>query len=117
LEKISHTGEKGRKASQRQGCQIFLDTIYQKPRKMYQITTTLPNGHKIYHMAVNYSNHQIYRHYPFYVRPSNIYPNWDFWFENKPSGNPGQTDHFFLFKGSFSFSQSEKWLFSIKMEK
>jgi hypothetical protein len=22
------------------------------------------------------------------VRPSKIYPNWDFWFENKPSGNP-----------------------------
>jgi hypothetical protein len=20
--------------------------------------------------------------------PSKIYPNWDFWFENKPSGNP-----------------------------
>jgi hypothetical protein len=23
------------------------------------------------------------------ARPSKIYPNWDFWFENKPSGNPG----------------------------
>jgi hypothetical protein len=22
-------------------------------------------------------------------RPSRIYPNWHFWFENKPSGNPG----------------------------
>jgi hypothetical protein len=22
------------------------------------------------------------------ARPSNIYPNLDFWFENKPSGNP-----------------------------
>jgi hypothetical protein len=21
-------------------------------------------------------------------RPSKIYPNWDFWFENRPSGNP-----------------------------
>jgi hypothetical protein len=21
-------------------------------------------------------------------RPSKFYPNWDFWFENKPSGNP-----------------------------
>jgi hypothetical protein len=21
--------------------------------------------------------------------PSNIYPNWDFWLENIPSGNPG----------------------------
>jgi hypothetical protein len=24
----------------------------------------------------------------FNLRPSNIYPHWDFWFENKPSGNP-----------------------------
>jgi hypothetical protein len=23
------------------------------------------------------------------VRPFTIYPNWDFWFENIPSGNPG----------------------------
>jgi hypothetical protein len=23
------------------------------------------------------------------VRPTKIYPNWDFRFENKPSGNPG----------------------------
>jgi hypothetical protein len=22
------------------------------------------------------------------ARPSKIYPNWDFWFENIPSGNP-----------------------------
>jgi hypothetical protein len=25
----------------------------------------------------------------FYSRPSKINPNWDFWYENKPSGNPG----------------------------
>jgi hypothetical protein len=24
------------------------------------------------------------------ARPSKIYPNWDFWFENVPSGNPGR---------------------------
>jgi hypothetical protein len=23
------------------------------------------------------------------ARPSKVYPNLDFWFENKPSGNPG----------------------------
>jgi hypothetical protein len=23
------------------------------------------------------------------LRPSKIYPTWEFWFENKPSGNPG----------------------------
>jgi hypothetical protein len=25
------------------------------------------------------------------ARPSKIYPNWDFWFENIPSGNPAVT--------------------------
>jgi hypothetical protein len=25
-------------------------------------------------------------------RPFKIYPNLDFWFENKPSGNPGNKD-------------------------
>jgi hypothetical protein len=34
----------------RQGCQIFLDTIYQKGEKY----TKLPNGHKIYQSAVRY---------------------------------------------------------------
>jgi hypothetical protein len=24
------------------------------------------------------------------ARPPNIYPNWDIWFENIPSGNPGE---------------------------
>jgi hypothetical protein len=27
---------------------------------------------------------------PFLARHSKIYLNWDFWFENIPSGNPGQ---------------------------
>jgi hypothetical protein len=26
----------------------------------------------------------------FNIRPSKIYPNLDFWFENKPFGNPGK---------------------------
>jgi hypothetical protein len=39
-----------------QGCQTFLDTIHIPKRgKIYQITTTLPNGHKIYQMTVKYS--------------------------------------------------------------
>jgi hypothetical protein len=28
------------------------------------------------------------------LRSSKIYPNWDFWFENKPSGNPGNEESF-----------------------
>jgi hypothetical protein len=27
------------------------------------------------------------------ARPSKNYPKWDFWFENKPSGNPDQQHH------------------------
>jgi hypothetical protein len=37
----------------------------------------------IFQMAI----HRIYQHY-FIPRPSKIYPNLDFWFENTPSGNP-----------------------------
>jgi hypothetical protein len=32
---------------------------------------------------------------PDFSWPSKIYPNWDFWFENKPSGNPGSDDSTF----------------------
>jgi hypothetical protein len=39
-------------AAHAQGCQIFLDTIYQKRGSIYQITTKVPNGHKVYQMAV-----------------------------------------------------------------
>jgi hypothetical protein len=60
-----------------------------KTEKMYQIninctewTEHIPNARKILQMAIKYrwtfSNQ----------RPSKIYPNWDFWFEIKPSGNP-----------------------------
>jgi hypothetical protein len=67
-----------------QGCQIFLETIYQNGGKY----TKLPNDHKVYPKAVIYSkwtkNIQSFSN----LRPSKIYPNWDFWFENKPSGNP-----------------------------
>jgi hypothetical protein len=36
---------------------------------------------KIFHMTTKYNNVSI-------LKPSKIYPNWDFWFENKPSGSP-----------------------------
>jgi hypothetical protein len=31
-----------------------------------------------------------------YPRPYKIYPNWDFWFENVPSGNPASRKEFFM---------------------
>jgi hypothetical protein len=36
-----------------------------------------------------YTNRQKYIPRFSIARPSKIYPNSDFWFENKPSGNPG----------------------------
>jgi hypothetical protein len=40
-------------------------------------------------MAVNIPNgHNIYQHVQFKGRPKK-YPNWNFWYENIPSGNPG----------------------------
>jgi hypothetical protein len=46
-----------------QGCEIFLATTYQNGE-------IITNGHKIDQIA----------------RPLKIYPNWEFWFGNKPSG-------------------------------
>jgi hypothetical protein len=64
-----------------QGCQIFLGPCT-KWSCMYQMVIKYPKcpqniwyGHKIRF----FSN----------LSPSKIYPNWDFWFENKPSGNLG----------------------------
>jgi hypothetical protein len=73
-----------------QGCQILIDTKYQKPGKIYQITTKLPNEHKIYQMAL--INSKLEYNLPIFsiIRPSKIYPIRDFWFENIPSGNPGR---------------------------
>jgi hypothetical protein len=61
-----------------------------KRGKIYHIAKALPNGHKIYQITLNIQNYQkmVYKHFPFYVRPSKIYPNWDFWLKNKTSGNP-----------------------------
>jgi hypothetical protein len=50
--------------------------MHQMVIKNPKCSENIPNGHKIY------------QHFPIYVRPSKIYPNCDFWFENKPSGNP-----------------------------
>jgi hypothetical protein len=42
----------------------------------------IPNAQKIFQMTRKYTNISN-------LRTSNIYPNWDFWSENIPSGNPG----------------------------
>jgi hypothetical protein len=51
-----------------------------------------PNAHKIYQTVNNYPNRRqnITDGSTFSnQRRSKIYPNWDFWLENEPSGNPG----------------------------
>jgi hypothetical protein len=54
-----------------------------KQGEIYQITA---NGYKIYQMDIKYNKcHQIFQQLP-----SQIYPIWDFWFENIASGNPGK---------------------------
>jgi hypothetical protein len=52
-------------------------------------TKTGKNEHKMYLMVMKYSkwpqNMSIFSN----LRPTKIYPIWDFWFKNKPSGNNG----------------------------
>jgi hypothetical protein len=55
--------------------------IYRKTIKYTKWTQNIPNDHKIDHMATNIPTFSI-------ARPSKIYPNWTFGFENMPSGNP-----------------------------
>jgi hypothetical protein len=68
-----------------QGCNIFLDTIYQH-------WENIPNYNKIYQMAIKYNNcpknlsNGLKIDQMSVARPSKIYPNW---FQNIPSGNPG----------------------------
>jgi hypothetical protein len=62
----------------KQGCQIFLGTKYQNG----EIYTEGPQNIPRFSIA----------------RPPKIYPNWDFWFENKPSGNPVLKKFFFFRK-------------------
>jgi hypothetical protein len=57
--------------------------------KIYQMTTNYTKPPEIYQKAVNYSKWLLNIQTFLILRPSKIYPNWDFWFENKPSGNPG----------------------------
>jgi hypothetical protein len=60
-----------------------------KPEKCTKRTQNVPNGHihnipnvcQIFQMAIKLSTFTN-------PGPSKIYPNWYFWFEKKPSGNP-----------------------------
>jgi hypothetical protein len=51
-----------------------------KRGEIYQIATNVPNGHKLYQMAVIYSKWPNNEPTFSIARPSIIYPNYDFWF-------------------------------------
>jgi hypothetical protein len=55
--------------------------IYQINIKYGKWPQNIPNSHKIGLMAINYTN-------IFHCKALQIDPNWYFWFENIPSGNP-----------------------------
>jgi hypothetical protein len=62
------------------GCRMFLGTTYQNGGN------NTPNYHKIYQRGIQYTKCHILT--SFFARLSKIYPILDFWFENKPTGNP-----------------------------
>jgi hypothetical protein len=58
-----------------------------KREKYTKWTQPIPNSHKLYQMTEKYSK-WAYNITTFSIRmASKFYPNWDFWFEKKPSGN------------------------------
>jgi hypothetical protein len=82
----------------KQVCQIILGKTYQNGKN-------IPNHHKIHHIALQYTKGQYVKYFKWQQniptssipRPSKIYPNLDFWFENMPSGNHGS-------KGPYSWT-------------
>jgi hypothetical protein len=72
------------------GLPDFSWSMIPKPEKCTKSTQMyIPNGHKISQMSVKYSNgHKIHISTFPNLRQSKICPEWDFWFEKQPSGNP-----------------------------
>jgi hypothetical protein len=53
-------------------------------QKIFQITTKCTNGSKILDVAIKFTNISN-------PRSSKMSKNWDFWYENIPSGNPASS--------------------------
>jgi pyocin large subunit-like protein len=75
-----------RSINQIQGCQIFLDKIYQNGENIKNMPLNYQVAKNVcarFQMAIEYTN----------LSKSKVlkkYPNWEFWFKNIPSGNPDQ---------------------------
>jgi hypothetical protein len=65
--------------------------VIPKPEKSTKCTQNVPNGHKLSQVSLKYSKWPSNILTISNLRPYKIFPNWDFWFENKPSGNPAAT--------------------------
>jgi hypothetical protein len=57
-----------------------------KTGKHTKWSKTIPNSRKIFRIAVKWTKRTLNIPTFSIARPSKIDPNWDFWFENKPSG-------------------------------
>jgi hypothetical protein len=73
--------------------------IFQMTVKYSKWQENIPNDRKIFRMTKTYTS--------IFYFPSKFFPNWDFWFENKPSGNPGGSPLPFLLNLDINFLQSE----------
>jgi hypothetical protein len=94
-ESVAHVDRKGiqldKKMESLPGLPDFSTQNVPKQRKMCQIATKLTNGHicdvlngrNIFQMI-----QRIYQPFPFQGPMHKVNPEWDFWFENIPSGNP-----------------------------
>jgi hypothetical protein len=76
------------KGSETRVARLFL-VQHTKRGKIYQMTTNIPNGHKL-PIPIGRKISKRLQNIPTssVARPSKIYQNWDFGFENIPSGNP-----------------------------
>jgi hypothetical protein len=67
----------------------------------------MPNDPKLYKMVIRY----------IVIFHSKIHPKNDFWFENKPSGNPGINKYAEHLIGSSTTWSHDLHLFSLKMQR
>jgi hypothetical protein len=82
--------------------------IYQIATKYTKLPQNIPNCNKIYQIAIKWTKWTYNMATSLIARPSKIFPNRDFWFENMISGNPGQ-----FFKKSFQKNTREPVLQAI----